>query len=319
MSYIVIKQLKIANANALSSTCTVGVPSMTAWLGFMYALERKLHDVVDSYNGEKLFENAKLKSIGVSYIDTNLRAYKIAGKNSYSIIGSKNPSEESNGKPASFIETPSVDLTVSLVIEATGIAENESLIPETVATFLMKMKVAGGDVRSIGYYKKEKKRKKEKEKEPSIFEIACKNVSINEDEAEVKKLLMPGFVIVERRDLLENTKDLAINELLDILALQCHSIKDEENRINGWKYSKKEKGWLVPIGVGYKGLSPLGKVKNQRNANYMHRFVEGIITLGEFKMPMSFENITDFMWHYEYDEKEAYYLCRNQKQNDPNF
>ena len=51
----------------------------------------------------------------------------------------------------------------------------------------------------------------------------------------------------------------------------------------------------------------------------MHRFVEGIITLGEFKMPMSFENITDFMWHYEYDEKEAYYLCRNQKQNDPNF
>ena len=244
MSYIVIKQLKIANANALSSTCTVGVPSMTAWLGFMYALERKLHDVVDSYNGEKLFENAKLKSIGVSYIDTNLRAYKIAGRNSYSIIGSKNPSEESNGKPASFIETPSVDLTVSLVIEATGIAENESLIPETVATFLMKMKVAGGDVRSIGYYKKEKKRKKEKEKEPSIFEIACKNVSINEDEAEVKKLLMPGFVIVERRDLLENTKDLAINELLDILALQCHSIKDEENRINGWKYSKKEKRFI---------------------------------------------------------------------------
>jgi len=36
---LLIPNLKIHKANALSSPYTIGFPAMTAWLGFMHALE----------------------------------------------------------------------------------------------------------------------------------------------------------------------------------------------------------------------------------------------------------------------------------------
>ncbi|MGL5336624.1 MAG: type I-F CRISPR-associated protein Csy2, partial [Enterovibrio sp.] len=43
MNVLILPHLKIHNANALSSPFTIGFPAMTAWLGFMRALERKLN------------------------------------------------------------------------------------------------------------------------------------------------------------------------------------------------------------------------------------------------------------------------------------
>ena len=40
--YLLLRQVKIHNANAFSSPLTIGFPAMTAWLGAMHALERKL-------------------------------------------------------------------------------------------------------------------------------------------------------------------------------------------------------------------------------------------------------------------------------------
>ena len=44
--YILIPELKIHNANALSSSLTIGVPAMTAWLGAVHALERRIRTYV---------------------------------------------------------------------------------------------------------------------------------------------------------------------------------------------------------------------------------------------------------------------------------
>lgn len=41
-TYLLLPKIKIQNANALSSLCTIGFPAMTAWMGFAHALERKL-------------------------------------------------------------------------------------------------------------------------------------------------------------------------------------------------------------------------------------------------------------------------------------
>ena len=41
-TYLVIRKMQIHNANAMSSTYTIGVPAMTAWLGAVHALERKV-------------------------------------------------------------------------------------------------------------------------------------------------------------------------------------------------------------------------------------------------------------------------------------
>lgn len=37
-AYLLISHLRIHNANAMSSTLTIGVPAMTAWLGAVHAL-----------------------------------------------------------------------------------------------------------------------------------------------------------------------------------------------------------------------------------------------------------------------------------------
>jgi CRISPR-associated protein Csy2 len=39
---LLIPQIKIHNANALSSPYTIGFPSISGWLGFMHNLQRKL-------------------------------------------------------------------------------------------------------------------------------------------------------------------------------------------------------------------------------------------------------------------------------------
>ena len=70
-------------------------------------------------------------------------------------------------------------------------------------------------------------------------------------------------------------------------------------------------GWLVPIAVGFRGISELGKVKNQRDITKPHRFVEPIVTLGEFKLPYRVTSIDEIMWHYEYESDGNFYLCVN--------
>ena len=75
----------------------------------------------------------------------------------------------------------------------------------------------------------------------------------------------------------------------------------------------KESGWLVPIAVGFKRISEVGKIKGQRDKSKNHCFVEPVVTIGEFKMAYRFESIDDMMWHYEYKENEKLYLCVNQQ------
>ena len=40
--FLLIPHLKLHNANAMSSPYTIGFPAMTAWLGAVHALQRKL-------------------------------------------------------------------------------------------------------------------------------------------------------------------------------------------------------------------------------------------------------------------------------------
>jgi len=42
-NFILLLHIKVQNANALSSPFTIGFPAMTAWLGAVHALQRKLN------------------------------------------------------------------------------------------------------------------------------------------------------------------------------------------------------------------------------------------------------------------------------------
>ncbi|MCP5575774.1 type I-F CRISPR-associated protein Csy2, partial [Klebsiella pneumoniae] len=87
--FLLIPHLKIHNANAMSSPYTIGFPAMTAWLGAVHALQRKLH----SKNTE-----VELTKIAVSCHDFNLQNYKGRGDFVHSIVGTANPLDKDGNR-----------------------------------------------------------------------------------------------------------------------------------------------------------------------------------------------------------------------------
>lgn len=309
--FILIPHLKIHNANAMSSPFTIGFPAMTAWLGAVHALERKLRHLG--------FDGITLAKVAVSCHEFNLQTYK--GKNDFenSIIVQRNPlifdkkynSNYPKGTYSSmysaplvgdaFIEEARCHLTVSLLVELTNI-HNDQLdqLLLQIDQLILCMKFASGDILSV--------------RKSQIL-----NFDEDEDEdLELKPILnklMLGHVLIERRDLIKQTMEIeqkdALDAVLDYLKVNHHSELNESGDVT-WTSSRKEKGWLVPIAVGFQGISELGQAKNQRDENTPHRFAEAVITLGEFLMPYRIENIDQLLWQYHVDLDNSLYLCQNQ-------
>lgn len=294
-NFLLIPHLKIHNANAMSSPFTIGFPAMTAWLGSMHALERKLHS-------QKLDIN--LIKLAVSCHHFDLQTYKGKSDYVYSIVGTANPLDKDGSRPA-FIEEARCHLEVSLLIELEGYSQKDydSLIA-AARELVMSMKVASGDVQNLW---------------------SCEILSVNEmsddRDTDLKRILhklMLGNVLVERRNFIiqsmNDGKD-AIDSLLEYLTVN-HAATGEMTKEGKaiWRSVRKENGWLVPISVGYQGISPLSeeKVLNQRDDDTPHRFAESIVTLGEFIMPYRAKAIDEILWEYHTDLENDLYLCRNQ-------
>ena len=283
---LIIPHLKVQNANALSSPFTVGFPAMTSWLGCAHALQRKL-------NQKSL--SASFDGIGVVSHKFNLQTYKGPGDYTSSIIVTRNPLTK-DGKSPSFIEEARCHLEVSLIIKVHGIEKSqENDVIKQVSHYLnSQMKVAGGDILTF--------------EEPKFYR----------DLDLIKTKLMPGYALIERRELMlkamEQGKD-ALDAMMDYLAIHHYCEQTEENGVK-WKKGKKTNGWIIPIATGFQGISELGKAVNQRDPDVPHRFAETIVTLGEFKMVYRLNHFREIFWHYSYDEDNNLYFCQQSKKTD---
>ncbi|MDH0030526.1 MULTISPECIES: type I-F CRISPR-associated protein Csy2 [unclassified Acinetobacter] len=287
--FLLIPHLKLHNANAMSSPYTIGFPAMTAWLGAVHALQRKLQS-----KGCEV----SLTKVGVSCHEFNLQTYKGQGDFVHSIIGTANPLDKDGSRPA-FIEEARCHLEVSLLIECQNIDPDEKeQFLEDAQQLICSMKLASGDVLAV---------KK------------CQILQFDEDankDRELKPILnklMLGHVLVERRDLviesMKQGKD-ALDAVLDYLKVTHSSSVDENGKVI-WTSKRNAQGWLVPIAVGFQGISDLGQAKNQRDVNTPHRFAESVLTLGEFLMPYRIEYIDQLLWQYHVDLENNLYLCQN--------
>ncbi|KZN29814.1 type I-F CRISPR-associated protein Csy2 [Pseudoalteromonas luteoviolacea] len=286
MKFIVLPHIKVHNANALSSPFTIGFPAMTAWLGFTHALERKL--IQQGYSG------LMLQSVAVISHDCNVQTHKGEGDFVHSIIGTGNPLEK-DGKRSAFIEEARCHLDVSLVIEYSGDEDKiaQTNFKEQLQELIARMKVAGGDILDMHKPKLE-------------------SVINDQDTRNLLRQLMPGYALIERRDLMiEAMKqgDDALDALLSYLTIN-HSCEQKEDDSVVWQRSRKEDGWLVPIATGFQGISPLGEAKNQRDPTTPHRFAESVVTLGEFVMAHKVKNLDDILWQYNPDLENDLYLCQ---------
>ena len=289
-SFLLISHLKIQNANAMSSPYTIGFPAMTAWLGAIHALQRKLQ--------AQGYVDIALSKIAVSCHELNLQTYKGRGDYVHSVVATANPLDKDGNRPA-FIEEARCHLEVSILVECENLDPDEQLqFLDDVKQMVLSMKFAGGDtlaVKNCGlqYFDEEKDQSHE------LRPILNK--------------LMLGHVLIERRDLVVQSmnegKD-ALDAVLDHLKVSNTAIEDEDGKVM-WSSKRKTVGWLVPIAVGFHGISELGQAKNQRDENTPHRFAESIITLGEFIMPYRIKSIDQLLWQYHVDLESNLYLCQN--------
>ena len=288
--FLLIPHLKIHNANAMSSPYTIGFPAMTAWLGAVHALQRKLKQQGCDLN---------LNKVAVSCHDFNLQTYKGRGDFVHSIVGTANPLDKDGNRPA-FIEEARCHLEVSLLIEIESSSKRQrDQLLELVNGIVASMKFTSGDVLSAK---------------------PCTILNFDDDEDQSQQLrpilnkLMLGHVLIERRDLviqsMQDGKD-ALDSVLDYLKVTHSSIQDEDGKVT-WTSKRKAQGWLAPIAVGFQGISELGHAKNQRDVNTLHRFAESVLTLGEFVMPYRIESIDQLLWQYHVDLENNLYLCQNQ-------
>lgn len=285
---LLLPHVQIHNANALSSAFTIGFPAMTAWLGGVHALQRQLN---------RLFPDLIFKSTAIISHKFDLQTFKGQGDYIFSIIGTGNPLDKS-GKRTAFIEEARCHLTISLVIEYEGIdhQDEDKFIDNLKLQLQSSMKFAGGDILNF--------------KPPQLLKIGE-----HKDFLKLIRKLMPGFVLIERRDLMieamKNGQD-AMEALLAYLEIMHRSEINEKDKV-AWTSMRKTSGWMIPIATGFQGISALGTVKNQRDPEILHRFAESIVTLGEFQMPYRLKNIDDMFWHSYADVKNNLYLCQQNK------
>jgi len=295
-SVILIPHIKVQNANALSSPYTVGFPAVTAWLGAVHALQRKINEKLERNKENRIV----FSGTGIVSHSFNLQVYKGPGDYEYSIISTSNPLDKDGQRP-SFIEEPRCHLDVSLIIEFEGVKklEEDELIDNLDTILSSRMKIAGGDILDFG------------------------KICIIKELSLLKKRLMPGYALIDRRDLMiqamEEGMD-SLDALIDYLAIHhsCEKSGDGPDAYITWNSSRRrtgpqdERGWIIPIATGFQGLSEPGFAKNQRDPETPHLFAEAIVTLGEFIMPYKNEvnSIDKLLWQYSYDSKNSMYLCK---------
>lgn len=298
---ILLPRIQVQNANALSSPFTIGFPAMTAWLGAVHALQRKLNTNTIP---------VAFSAVGVVVHRFDLQTYKGPGDFVRSIIGTGNPLEPKSekGKPKgnavrpSFIEEARCHLEISLLIKYSGVeAQDEQWMLERIYQFMLgSMKLAGGDI------------------------LSCKEPEIIRDFQVAKRKLMPGYALIERRDLMKAAMEQgqdAMDAMLDHLAVHHSCTKEVINGQERISWQRKRKptgpngqtGWIVPIATGFHGISELGTAINQRDPDIPHRFAESIVTLGEFKMPYRLDTQEDLLWRYHVEPENNLYLCIQQE------
>ena len=312
---LVIPRIRIQNANAISGPLTWGFPSLTAFLGFMGALERKM------VHADSEFRIA-FNSIGIvcHRFDPQVGATNFFTRK-FSLT--RNP-VKSNGETDSIVEEGRVHLEASLIF---GIdVPSEILVSEEeikkmalrISRTIEEMRIAGGTVIPGS------------SRTPRIEvmdeDIEKRRVAFRK----LRRSLLPGFSLVSREDLLRKRLDelkqtkadvTLLDAWLDLSRNNVRAVTQNDGEDGGseksvtWVSSRKERvGWIVPIPIGYGSLTeihPAGSVANTRDRTTPVRFVESAYSIGQWIGPHYLSDARELLWWGHYDETLGLYRCVN--------
>lgn len=309
---LLLPRLRVQNANALSGPLSWGFPAPSAFTGFVHALERKLRKdgiLRDGFGG-----------VGIICHRFEPQISKPAGKYNHVLCLTRNPVDK-NGDTSAIVEEGRVHLDVSLLIAVKDyMSANEGAnFAEDALAHVLGMRLAGGTILPGGEGKRF---------DAQYVPLADDAEGREKDFRKVRRSLLPGFALVLREDRLQECLDelrendsqaTALDALLHLSRLNIEPDVPDPDRPGQLKWGvRKKPGWLVPVPVGYAGISPLygaGEVRNTRDDVTDFRFVEALYSIGEWISPHRLTSADQLFWYHEADKDKGIYRCVNNFSN----
>ena len=305
---ILLPRLRVQNANAISGPLSWGFPAPTAFTGFVHALERKFSTQLPK----------GLAGVGIVCHHFEPQVSQPAGRRHRVFSLSRNPVGKDGGAPA-LVEEGRAHMEVSLLIAVRDdfTANEGQYLAEDLLQAAYGMRLAGGSP----LYREGTRYQASWHAQAGTVDADRKSFLA------LRRRLLPGFALVQRGDLLtthlaemrESTpSSSALDALLDLSRLNFEPVSkpttdpSQADEVN-WEIRRRP-GWLVPLLIGYAGISPLyaaGEVENARDAITPFRFVESLYSLGEWVSPHRLNDLNQLLWTQETDVANGIYRCIN--------
>jgi CRISPR-associated protein Csy2 len=314
---LVLPRIRVQNANAISSPLTWGFPAMSAFLGLMTALERRLGPAA----------GITFRAVGV--VCHSFEAQVTTQGYTRAFHLTRNP-VLADGSTAGIVEEGRVHLEVTLVF---GVLLSADLLGETqrqalaeqVGHMVAGMRLAGGSVMPPLPTAQRRPAR------PTLELLATREDQEDERRLQFRRLArrcLPGFALVSRDDLLQarlaalktsNPEATALDAWLDLSRWNHQAVQtpDEQGELSATWVTDPRAGWTVPIPVGYAGLSELhapGTVAGARDMQTPFRFVESIWSIGQWLSPHRLHGLDDLLWYAQVEgdgDDKRVYRCRN--------
>ena len=313
---LVLPRLRVQSANAISSPMTWGFPSITAFIGLMHALARRLP------------ADSGLEFRGVGVICHDFEAQVTEGGYTRAFRLTRNPVDK-DGSTAAIVEEGRIHLDITLVflvnLAASRWAETErQQLAQRVSNVVADMRIAGGSVLPP------LPGSPHRVPRPQLRLLPDGENDRSDDFRRMSRRWLPGFALVARDELLHDhlaqlqkadAKATVLDAWLDLSRLNHRAtrttlVDDKTGAASEaieW-VTERPKGWTVPIPVGYAALSELhaaGTVVSARDTTTPFRFVESVYSIGQWISPHRLTDVNDLLWYSQYDDANRLYRCYN--------
>ncbi|WP_421380795.1 type I-F CRISPR-associated protein Csy1 (plasmid) [Paraburkholderia sp. DD10] len=307
---VVLPRLRVQNANAVSSPFTWGFPAPSAFTGFVHALQRRLNT-----SGRDLC----LEGVAIICHDFEPQVTRTSSRRAQVFRLARHPLDK-DGCTSAIVEEGRVHLEVSLVIKVSGDGcplnetDGKALSVE-ILSIAEGLRLAGG---SILPHPERGRHPPEWVGWPGDHETRLRQFRM------LRRRLLPGFALVSREPLLAHHLDILhqssphatpLDALLDLcrLNIEPEMLEGSDGKV-AWSVRRPYRGWLVPLPVGYAAISQLyapGEVKDTRDSNVPFRFVESVLSLGEWISLHRVSQLEQLFWHHHAQPDAGLYRLHN--------
>lgn len=307
---LVLPHLRIQNANAISSPLTHGFPSMTAFIGLMWAMERKARAAA-----------IDLRFPAVGVVVHRHEEQATSDRYVKTLHLTRNPNDRT-GSPSPIIEEGRIHLELTLLLGVKGAALDDPTQAASLSRQLLdqlyRMRIAGGSLVPP--------RQRRAEHTPYFMSLGGSEDDRLDVFASTVPNWLPGFTLVERSDLLQRRhhelqamqpEATALDAWLSLARINWHAGEVNANEKATWHNDRQGLGWVVPIPVGYSALTPAlpgGSVANARDSDTPMRLAESLYSIGEWLSPHRLESVEQLLWYPSTDMHNGLYRCRNDYQ-----